>query len=64
MLEQGYNGVKTGVTNNAGPCLCTYYNHNGTEIVIAILRSRSMNHRWVEIPKLNSWAIQHLDNFN
>lgn len=25
LLDKGYNGVKTGVTDNAGPCLSSSY---------------------------------------
>jgi D-alanyl-D-alanine carboxypeptidase len=46
MLKEGWNGVKTGVTPNAGPCLAASINKtiNGKdyELLVVLLGSISM----------------------
>lgn len=44
MLENGFTGVKTGVTATAGPCLCSSFGN----YIITLLNSRSMEDRWRE----------------
>ena len=53
-----YKGVKTGITDAAGPCLSCHYEEdyeNGEhkfkiELTMVILKSKSMEARWLEIP--------------
>lgn len=54
----GYNGLKTGITQTAGPCLAASYKNDITEehYIIVVLNSRSMDHRWNEVNKLKQWA--------
>jgi D-alanyl-D-alanine carboxypeptidase len=56
LLGKGFEGVKTGVTNNAGPCLCAFYAKR-EEIVIVLLNSKSMDDRWVEAKKIAEWTM-------
>ena len=56
MLHKGFVGVKTGITPNAGPCLSTCFKKDGYNIVIILLCSKSMSHRWLEIIKIVAWA--------
>jgi D-alanyl-D-alanine carboxypeptidase len=55
LLGTGFCGVKTGITDNAGPCLCVAV-RKSNPIVIVLLNSRSMEDRWVEAKKLSDWA--------
>lgn len=61
MLEKGWNGVKTGITPNAGPCLAATLNRviRGKEYeFLAILGGcASMNDRWAEVEELVEWAV-------
>ena len=60
LLFQGFDGVKTGVTDAAGPCLCASIKRGEQRIVITVLGARSMEERWVEVPRLASWAFDQL----
>lgn len=44
MLFEGWNGIKTGVTPSAGPCLAA----SVSGIIIILLGCKSMEHRWEE----------------
>ena len=61
LLKQGYTGIKTGITNTAGPCLAASTNHNGYHVVVVLLSSCSMDSRWYEVPKLVSWGVKKID---
>jgi D-alanyl-D-alanine carboxypeptidase (penicillin-binding protein 5/6) len=54
----GYNGVKTGITDAAGPCLASCYQKGDKNFIIVLLSSKSMEDRWLEVPKLVEWASQ------
>lgn len=43
LLEDGFDGIKTGITETAGPCLAASYK----DIIIVVLNSKSMNERWL-----------------
>jgi serine-type D-Ala-D-Ala carboxypeptidase (penicillin-binding protein 5/6) len=55
LLGKGFDGVKTGITPNAGPCLCVSLNTD-IQIVIVLLNSKTMEDRWIEAKKLADWA--------
>lgn len=54
----GYTGLKTGITQSAGPCLAASYKWelNKEFYIIVVLNSRSMDHRWNEVNKLKAWT--------
>lgn len=52
LLWEGFNGIKTGVNEVAGPCLAAAYK----DLVIVILNSKSMEERWIEVKRLVRWA--------
>ena len=54
LLEDGFEGIKTGITDTAGPCLSAYYRG----LVVVVLNSKSMNERWIEVKKLVRWIIR------
>jgi D-alanyl-D-alanine carboxypeptidase len=58
--QRGINGIKTGITPAAGPCLATSLCNDGIELVIIIICTKSMDIRWSETWKLANWAIQRL----
>lgn len=59
MLSEGFQGVKTGVTSKAGPCLCVNrVLQTGESLVITLLKCKSMESRWKEVKKLADWAAR------
>ena len=54
LLDDGFEGIKTGITETAGPCLAAYYK----DLVIVVLNSKSMNQRWIQVKKLVKWFIK------
>lgn len=60
LLEKGWEGVKTGITMTAGPCLCASARRKETQLVVTVLGSKSMDRRWIEVPKLGKWAFARL----
>jgi D-alanyl-D-alanine carboxypeptidase len=57
LLNQGFEGVKTGYTAHAGPCLCVSLKYAATRIIITVLGARDMEERWREVPRLARWAL-------
>jgi len=62
LLDRGFEGVKTGITNTAGPCLCSSDSRRGIRVIVVVLNAKSLNHRWIEVPKLTDWAFSRLSN--
>ena len=63
ITQKGVFGMKTGVTNNAGPCLCTSVvasDKYPTPLIVVLLNSSSMDIRWMETWKLAKWAASRL----
>ena len=60
LLDKGFNGVKTGITPTAGPCLAASIFKDEEQLVVIVLNSKSMDHRWIEVPKLANWALNRL----
>ena len=56
----GCNGIKTGITETAGPCLVTSIHTKGFNFIIVLLCSKTMDMRWQEIKKLKEWAIERI----
>ena len=52
-----YYGVKTGITDPAGPCLSAFYERGGQGYIIVLLSSKSKEARWGEVTKLVNWAL-------
>ncbi len=53
-------GCKTGVTDSAGPCFSGFYENNdtGDKYCVIVLSCKTMESRWVEVPKMVKWAIE------
>jgi len=61
LLGKGYEGVKTGSTGAAGPCLCASWPYRDTRLVVTVLGARSMEERWSDVPQLVKWAVEALN---
>lgn len=40
----GFNGIKTGITPSAGPCLAASFTKDEETLIIVILNSKTMEH--------------------
>jgi len=58
--QRGINGVKTGITPNAGPCLCTSIWNEDFEIIVVVLGTKNTDIRWPETWKLANWAMTRM----
>ena len=63
LLRCGFEGVKTGHTGAAGPCLCACVKSGGTRVIVTVLGSVDMQERWIEVPRLAHWGIHHAIKF-
>lgn len=57
-----FNGVKTGITDAAGPCLAASYDNGDVNIIIIVLNSKTMEQRWIEVPKIAEWMVKRQQN--
>jgi len=51
-LKEGFYGVKTGITNNAGPCLASAVTVKAKDYIIIVLGSPSLQHRFKDTFKI------------
>jgi serine-type D-Ala-D-Ala carboxypeptidase (penicillin-binding protein 5/6) len=58
--QRGINGIKTGITPNAGPCLCTSICNDDFEIIVVVICTKNMDIRWPETWKLANWTMNRL----
>ena len=61
LLGRGVDGGKTGQTIRAGPCLCVRFVHAKIPIIVTVLKCKTDNLRWVEVPKIAEWAYSKLN---
>jgi D-alanyl-D-alanine carboxypeptidase len=54
----GFIGCKTGITDPAGPCFCGGYEKGNDKYIVVVLNSKSMEQRWIEVPKIVDWAVR------
>lgn len=61
MLWKGWNGIKTGITPNAGPCLAATVDKTiggkEYEFLVILGACQSMDQRWDEVDELVNWAV-------
>jgi len=55
---EGYNGVKTGTTNDAGACLVSSSHRNDDWLICVVLGSQSPGARYVDTRNLYRWGFQ------
>lgn len=60
LLEKGFNGLKTGITPNAGPCLLSSYQNENVHLIMIVLACKGPDHRWNETLKMKDWAVKIL----
>ena len=60
LLQEGYEGIKTGITPTAGPCLSASLTKDGFSVVMVVLSCCSMESRWFEVPKVINWGIKKI----
>jgi D-alanyl-D-alanine carboxypeptidase len=63
MLEKkGYDGLKTGITDTAGPCLTASYrvirNNKPVHIISVLINCKSQDSRWAETKAIISWILK------
>ena len=64
LLKEGFDGIKTGITPTAGPCLAASINKDGVNVCVVVLSCASMESRWYEVPKIISWALKKINKIN
>lgn len=60
LLAKGFNGLKTGITQAAGPCLVSSYRDGQIGLILVVLACKSPDHRWHEIMRMKDWAVQQI----
>jgi len=62
LKEEGFDGIKTGITDYAGPCLSSSYRksykNKQIHIISVILNSKNAEIRWNETKALCDWALE------
>ena len=62
LREEGFDGIKTGITDYAGPCLSSSYRkvdvNLNIHIIAVILNSKSVDIRWQDTKILCEWALK------
>jgi serine-type D-Ala-D-Ala carboxypeptidase (penicillin-binding protein 5/6) len=57
-LNEGYDGIKTGTTTQAGACLVSSGRRGKDHLVVAVLGSKSSGDRYTDTRTLYEWAWQ------
>ena len=57
--REGFAGVKTGTTPNAGACLTVLYSREDVELIITVLACNTTKHRWDEARLLAEWGYKN-----
>ena len=61
LLDDGWDGVKTGVTQSAGPCMSACCRvSDSCSLIITTLNSKTTEVRWTDVLTLANWAIDSL----
>lgn len=60
LRRPGFEGVKTGVTATAGPCLATLYRTQGRSFIVVLLRTNKLSRRFKETRLLLSLCLRKL----
>eukprot|EP00826_Nyctotherus_ovalis_P029132 TRINITY_DN2297_c0_g2_i3.p1 TRINITY_DN2297_c0_g2~~TRINITY_DN2297_c0_g2_i3.p1 ORF type:complete len:328 (-),score=38.77 TRINITY_DN2297_c0_g2_i3:57-1040(-) len=62
LITKEFNGVKTGITASAGPCLASSYKDDKRHLIIIVLSCKSAGHRWHEVANLKTHALDLLSS--
>ena len=60
LLKEGFDGIKTGITPTAGPCLAASIKKDDIHVAVIVLSCCSMDSRWYEVPKIVSWGVKKM----
>ena len=60
LRRKGFEGIKTGVTATAGPCLASLYNLEGKSFIIVVLRTNKLSRRFKETRWLLGACLKRL----
>lgn len=60
LLTKGFNGLKTGITPTAGPCLASSYKDDHLNLIMISLSCKTPDHRWNEAMIMRDWGAQAL----
>lgn len=67
LLSKGFTGLKTGVTNPAGPCMTTFWSdpeNDKKRVLVCVLKSKNKELRFLDCVKLTQWAKQFWNKLN
>lgn len=56
LLGTHFDGVKTGTTGKAGPCLCVSIKNEACPYIVTVLNSQSSDDRWKDTKVLADWV--------
>ena len=59
LWRDGFCGIKTGTTPNAGACLIVLFKKDDVEIIITLLACNTTVHRWEEAKLLADWGYRN-----
>jgi len=62
LITKEFNGIKTGITSPAGPCLASNYKDDKHNLIIVVLSCKTAGHRWHEVINLKNYALGLLDD--
>ena len=57
LLYHGFNGIKTGNTSEAGPCLASSYSTDKNNYILVVLGCKSTDHRWNDTMSMLEWVV-------
>lgn len=60
MLKKGFNGIKTGITPAAGPCMATSFARDNIHLIVIVLDCKNVQNRCDDSVKLTFWAYNRL----
>lgn len=60
LAKKDCQGIKTGITPNAGPCLCSSFLKNGRHIIIVVFKTAKIEDRFRETWKIYNWVCDKL----
>ena len=64
LMAKGFNGVKTGMTYSAGPCLVSSYKDTDHEFIMVVLCCKTPADRWFKVMNMKNNAMKILKEKN
>lgn len=60
LLKKGFNGIKTGITPAAGPCMATSFCKENIHLIVIVLDCKNVQNRCDDSVKLTFWGYNRL----